>query len=78
MEMYAIVILSSLLQPSSLNPFEDPREMIKMIATKEYHLVTNYKDNWYVIHIGLISFTTFRINLQILLKKCICVKGIKN
>jgi hypothetical protein len=40
------MILSALLQPSPLNPFEDPREMVKLIASKQYHLVTNYKDNW--------------------------------
>ncbi|KAI1707390.1 glutamate receptor U1 [Ditylenchus destructor] len=47
LDMYQTLLLSSLLQPSVADPFTNARDMIKMIASQRYHLITNYIGNWY-------------------------------
>ena len=47
LDMYQALLLSALLQPSSEDPFTSARDMINMIASQRYHLITNYIGNWY-------------------------------
>lgn len=46
LDMYQTLLLSALLQSSSKNPFTDARDMIKLVASKRYRLITNYIGNW--------------------------------
>ncbi|CAJ0604077.1 unnamed protein product [Cylicocyclus nassatus] len=45
--LYEGLLLSALIQQTDQNPFKDADEMIDLIAQKKYHLVTNYRGNWY-------------------------------
>ncbi|VDM65810.1 unnamed protein product [Strongylus vulgaris] len=45
--LYEGLLLSALIQQSEENPFKDADGMISLIAQGKYHLVTNYRGNWY-------------------------------
>uniref|UniRef100_A0A915DIR9 Uncharacterized protein n=1 Tax=Ditylenchus dipsaci TaxID=166011 RepID=A0A915DIR9_9BILA len=60
LDMYQTLLLSALLQPSSGNPFTDARDMIKMIASQRYHLITNYIGNWYFEELKFSNVSHYR------------------
>uniref|UniRef100_A0A8R1DN23 PBPb domain-containing protein n=1 Tax=Caenorhabditis japonica TaxID=281687 RepID=A0A8R1DN23_CAEJA len=46
-DLYKGMLLTSLITSSGSDPFANADEMIKLIASKKYHLTTNYLGNWY-------------------------------
>uniref|UniRef100_A0A915LPK8 Ionotropic receptor n=1 Tax=Meloidogyne javanica TaxID=6303 RepID=A0A915LPK8_MELJA len=47
LDMYQTLLLSALLQPVADNPFRDAREMVRLIGSQRFKLITNYIGNWY-------------------------------
>ncbi|CAK5112168.1 unnamed protein product [Meloidogyne enterolobii] len=47
LDMYQTLLLSVLLQPVADNPFRDAREMVRLIGSQRFKLITNYIGNWY-------------------------------
>ncbi|EPB75817.1 hypothetical protein ANCCEY_05111 [Ancylostoma ceylanicum] len=45
--LYEGLLLSALIQQGEENPFKDADGLIRLIAEGKYHLVTNYRGNWY-------------------------------
>ncbi|RCN50438.1 hypothetical protein ANCCAN_03461 [Ancylostoma caninum] len=45
--LYEGLLLSALIQQGEENPFKDADGLIHLIAEGKYHLVTNYRGNWY-------------------------------
>jgi hypothetical protein len=48
MGLYRGLLLSQLLHPIDLAPFSSAEEMVELIASNQFHLVTNYISNWFL------------------------------
>jgi hypothetical protein len=54
--MYQTILLSSLLKPSGLDSFRGADELVELIESNSYQLVTNYIGNWCVFNLIDIIF----------------------
>lgn len=47
MSFYQGLLLSSIIRPPNTDPFKNADDVIKLVASGEYKLITNYIGNWY-------------------------------
>jgi hypothetical protein len=52
-ELYRVLLLAKLLTPQVIPTFSNTDEMITLIASGQYHMVTEYMGNWSAISFAM-------------------------